>query len=97
MASTAIRTTAVLDVEVADALGVRLDELLAGLDVRSHQPLERVVDRRGVFDRDAKKDARRRIHRGLPELLRVHLAETLHPRRLGALAELAQGLVAVGL
>src|ERR1700682_770278 len=34
-----------LDVEVADALGVRLNELLARLHVRSHQLLECVGDR----------------------------------------------------
>src|SRR5207253_2192968 len=38
MASTAIRIE--LDVEVADALGVRLDELLSWLNVRTHQLLD---------------------------------------------------------
>src|SRR5258708_40153664 len=52
MASTAIRIRdRASDIEVPDALGVRLDELLARLDVRSHQLLERIVDRRRVFDR----------------------------------------------
>src|SRR6266571_2047683 len=49
MASAAFRIGAVLlNVEVPDALGVRLDEFLAWLDVRAHQLLEYLVGRRGV-------------------------------------------------
>src|SRR5947209_13824944 len=95
MASTAMRMR--LDVEVADALGVRLDELLPRLDVGPHQLLERVANRGHVIDRDPQENTRRRIHRRLPQLLGVHLAKTLHPRGLGALAERAQGLVSIGL
>src|SRR6266581_4278285 len=97
MASTAIRMWPSSDVEVADALGVRLDELLARLDVGTHQFFERVVDRCDVVYRHLKQDASRRVHRRLPEFLRVHLAQTLHSRRLGALAELTHRLVAVSL
>src|SRR5438105_1089286 len=54
MASTAMRkVTSALDVEVPDALGVRLDELLARLDLRTHQLLEYVVRRGCVVDSDA--------------------------------------------
>src|SRR6266850_1847979 len=96
MASTAICMSGKgSDVEVADALGVRLDELLAGFDVGSHQLLERVVDRGGVLDVDLEQNTRGRVHRRLPQLLCVHLAETLHARRLGVLAELPERFVAV--
>ncbi len=40
-----------LDIEVPDALGMRLDEFLARLDIGSHQLLECLVDRGDVFDR----------------------------------------------
>src|SRR5712692_3501918 len=54
MASTAIRIWArpLSDVEVADALGVRLNELLAWLHVRTHQLLEGFVDLGHVVDLD---------------------------------------------
>src|SRR5260370_16783035 len=98
MASTAIRMTrGTSDVQVSDALGVRLDEFLARLDVGSHQLLERVVSRRDVVDLDLKEHASCGVHRRFPKLLGVHLPETLHARGLGALAERAQPLVALRL
>src|SRR5438067_692729 len=97
MASTAIRMWTTSDVEVPDALGVRLDELLAWLDVRSHQLLKRVVDGGDVVDGDLQQHARLRVHGRLPQLLRVHLAQSLHARGLGPFAQLAQRLVAVGI
>src|SRR4029077_11792406 len=96
MASTAICILETdSDVEVADALGVRLDELLPRLDVRSHQLLERVVDGGDVLDLDLQQHAGLRVHRRLPQLFGVHLAKTLHARGLGILAELSDGLVAI--
>src|SRR5207302_1975742 len=62
MASTAMRMWTTSDVEVPDALGVRLDELLAWLDVRSHQLLKRVVDGGDVVDGDLQQHARLRVH-----------------------------------
>src|ERR1700682_5104600 len=98
MASTAIRNCyGSLDVEVADALGVRLNVFLARLHVWPHQLLERVVDRGRIFDVDLQKNARGRVHRRLPQLFGVHLAKTLHARGLGVLAELPKRLVAVAL
>src|SRR5579859_8085570 len=97
MASTAIRMKKRLDVEVADALGVRLDELLARLDVGPHHFLERVVHRRGVVDGDAQQHAGLRVHGRLPQLVGVHLAQTLHARGLGVLAQLPHRLVAIRL
>src|ERR1700682_4953185 len=69
-----------LNVEVADALGVRLNELFAGLHVGPHQLLEYVVDRCRIFDGDLKQHATRGIHGRLPELFGIHLTETLHSR-----------------
>src|SRR2546430_1865858 len=96
MASTAIRMWPSSDVEVADALGVRLDELLARLDVGPHQFLEGVVDRGHIVDGDLEEDARRGVHGRLPQLFGVHLAKTLHPRGFSTFAELTHRLVALG-
>src|SRR5450759_3533133 len=97
MASTAICTLGKpsSDVEVADGLGVRLNELLARLHVRSHQLRERFVHGGDVLDPDLQQHARIGVHGRLPKLLSVHLAETLHAGRLGVLPELPQGFVTV--
>src|SRR5258708_34763619 len=71
-----------LDVEVAHRLGVRGDELLARLDVAPPQLLEDVVDRGGVLDLAPEQGAGRRVHGRLPQLVRVHLAETLEAAAL---------------
>src|SRR5215210_7946182 len=67
------------DVEEADVLGVAGDEAAAGLDVLTHQHAEDVVGRGGVLEGDLPEDARLRVHRGLPQLAGVHLAEPLEP------------------
>src|SRR5947208_484100 len=78
-----------LDVQVQDFLRVFLDVLPAGLDRLPHQDGEDGVRGRRVVDRDLFEEAPIRVHRGLPELLRVHLAEALvslgHEALLGQL------------
>src|SRR2546430_10980472 len=71
-----------LHIQVLDVLGVRLDEVLALLDVRAHEDREQAIGRGGVLDVHPEQRARLRVHRGLPQLLRVHLAEALEPLRL---------------
>src|SRR5438132_14322057 len=66
-----------LDVQVAHGLGVRLDESLAGIDVVAHQNVEDLVGLDRIFDLDAEQHAVLRVHGGLPELLGIHLTETL--------------------
>src|SRR4051794_26309596 len=66
-----------LDVEELDVLGVLLDELATRLDRVAHQHGERAVGGGRIFDVDAHQQTLGRIHRRLPELLRVHLAEAL--------------------
>src|SRR5439155_7152508 len=63
------------DVEVAHALGVGLDELLARFHIRAHQLLEDVVDLGGVLDVYAQERAGVRVHGRVPELVCVHLTE----------------------
>src|SRR5690606_35748676 len=57
--------------------GVALDELAARLDGVAHEGREDAVGGGGVLDGDLLEDARLGVHRGGPELLRVHLAEAL--------------------
>src|SRR5919198_5145073 len=65
------------DVKVLDLAGLRLDEVLAGADLLTHEHREDLVGERGVLAVDAQERAGLRVHRRLPELVRVHLAESL--------------------
>src|SRR5438105_7910739 len=83
MASSAIfigtetRDASGLDVQVAHGLRVRLDEALAGIHVVAHQDIENLVGLDRVLDLDPQQHAVLGVHGGIPELLGVHLAETL--------------------
>src|SRR6266545_1049872 len=66
-----------LDVEVDHVEGVLLDELAPGLDGVAHEDGEDLVGTDRVVHTHLEKGARLRIHRGLPELLRVHLPQPL--------------------
>src|SRR5688500_14130311 len=73
------------DIEEAHVLRVRLDELAPRLDLVAHERREDEVGRRRVLDLDADEHAARRIHRRVPELLGVHLAQALEAADLHAL------------
>src|SRR5437868_2010813 len=83
MASSAIfigtetRDASGLDVQVAHGLRVRLDEAFAGVHVVAHQDVENLVGLHRVLDLDPQQHAVLGVHGGIPELLGVHLAETL--------------------
>src|SRR5215218_5133079 len=66
-----------LDVEIGDAQSIVLDELAAGLDDVAHQAREDLVGDVRLGDLDPQQRTVRRVERGLPQLLRVHLAQTL--------------------
>src|SRR6266550_1832059 len=66
-----------LDVQVAHGLCVRLDEALARIDVVAHQDVEDFVRLDRIFDLDPQQHSILWVHRRVPELLRVHLTETL--------------------
>src|SRR5438093_13258888 len=66
-------------------LRVRLDEGATGFDVLAHQDGEHPVGLDRVLEIHSLQYAGLGVHRGLPELLRVHLAETLEPRDLDLL------------
>src|SRR5712691_7768920 len=68
-----------LDVEEPHVLGVALDERPAGLHVLAHQDAEQFVRLRRVVERDLEQYPVRRVHGGLPQFVRVHLAEALEP------------------
>src|SRR4249919_3908767 len=63
------------NVEVGDGEGILLDELTARLDHVAHQPGEDLVGDIGLVGFDPEERAVRRIERGFPQLLGVHLAK----------------------
>src|SRR5205807_1447917 len=65
------------DIEIGNREGVLLDELAARLDLISHERHEDIVGGERVLDLHLQQAARLGIDRGLPELLRIHLAESL--------------------
>src|SRR6516162_717359 len=65
------------DVQEPDVLRVAGDERAAGLDVLAHQHAEQLVGLGGIIERDLEQDPLRRVHRGLPPFLGVHLAQAL--------------------
>src|SRR5471032_1226150 len=71
-----LRRGLTLDVEEANVAGVALDEAAATLDVLAHQDREDLVGGSSVVEGDLEQDAVVGIHRGLPQLLVVHLAQT---------------------
>src|SRR5215203_1128508 len=76
-----------LRIQVLHLAGVLLDKSLARLDLVAHERREQLVgDRRGL-DRDLQERPVLRVHRSIPELVRVHLPEAL---------EAADARVAVG-
>src|SRR5919198_6314139 len=81
------------DIQVLDLQGVLLDELAARLNLVAHQPREPEVGGRCVLDVDAYDHAPSRVHRRLPELGSVHLAEALEAGDLDSrLGEVQRGV-----
>src|SRR3990172_5354983 len=66
-----------LDVQVADLIVVALDEVLAGGHFLAHELREHAVCGHRVLYVDLEHDAPGGVHGRLPELLRVHLTQTL--------------------
>src|SRR3989475_10495617 len=90
-----------LDVQVAHGLGVRLDETLAWIHFGAHQDVENLVRLDHILDLDPQQHSVLRIHGRVPELLGVHLTETLvasdlwfsgHLRQLAVLLLLGVGV-----
>src|SRR6202044_3198581 len=67
------------DVEEPDVLGIALDERAARLDVLAHQHGEQLVGLGRVVHRDLAEHPAGRVHRGLPQLDGIHLAQALEP------------------
>src|ERR1019366_7721371 len=63
-------------IQVAHAQCIGLDELAARLDFLAHQAGKYFVRRNSILDLNAEQAPRLRVHRGFPELLRIHLAQT---------------------
>src|SRR4030081_1367928 len=71
-----------LNVQVAHGLGVRLDEAFAWIHFRPHQDVESLVRLDRVLDLDPEQHPVLRVHGGLPQLVGVHLTQTLVARDL---------------
>ena len=81
-----------LDVEIFDLESVALDELTPRLNALSHEQAEEPVGLPSVRQRHAQERPMPRIHRGIPQLVGVHLAQSLVARHVHALlARLADG------
>src|SRR5262249_40742042 len=65
------------DVEEADILGIALDERAPGVDVLAHQHAEQLVRGGRVVEGHLHERPSGRVHRGLPQLGEVHLAQAL--------------------
>src|SRR5665647_790387 len=75
------------DVKESHVAGVALNEAAAALDVLAHENRGDLVCGRGVVEGDLKEDAVVRVHRGLPQLLVVHLTQTLVTLDAGVLGQ----------
>src|SRR3954452_24687631 len=64
-------------VEEPDVLGVAGDERPARVDVLAHEDREQLVRGGGVVQGDPQQHPVARVHRRLPQLLGVHLAQAL--------------------
>ena len=75
---------------------MRLDELLARLDIVAHQLFEGVGNRGRVFDVDTQQHALVGIHSRFPQLVGVHLAQALEAADLDVGPHPLHLLVALG-
>ena len=64
-------------VQIHRVFGVFLNELLPGLHLFAHQHRKRGVGGHGVVQGDAAQGALPRVHGGLPQLMGIHLAQSL--------------------
>src|SRR5215208_5061730 len=67
----------VSSIQVFHLSGLLLDKLFARLDLVAHQRGEQLIRHRRRLHRDLEHRSVLRVHRRLPELLRVHLRESL--------------------
>ena len=66
-----------LHIKVLHLKRMRLNEVAARLHYIAHKNGEHIVGASGVSDVDLQEGTLLRVHRGLPELLGVHLAKAL--------------------
>src|SRR5215213_7301750 len=89
----------VSSIQILHLSGVLLDKYLTRLDLVAHERREQLVRYRGRLDRDLKQGPVLRVHRGLPELDRVHLPEALEAADVGVAVgvQARQGLLQLAL
>src|SRR5438128_1533226 len=81
------------DIEEANVLRVLFDEVATRFDLVAHQPREPEIGARRILDVYADQQPPRWIHRRIPQLLEIHLAETLEAVDLDALLRQLDGVV----
>src|SRR5215211_7575120 len=89
----------VSSIQVLHLSGVLLYKYLARLDLVAHERREQLVCDRGRLDRNLKQRPVVRVHRRLPELVRVHLPEALEASDIGVAVgvQARQGLLQLAL
>src|ERR1700757_747603 len=80
------------DVQEANVLGIAGDKASACIDVLAHQDGEQLVGGRRVVQGDLTQHPHGGVHRGLPQLLGVHLTQTLIALDAVFLIDLLAGL-----
>src|SRR5271166_369080 len=68
-----------LHVEVAHSQRIVFDEVAAWLDHIAHQRREDLIRRNSILDPHLEQTPGFRVDSGVPELLWIHLAQTLEP------------------
>src|SRR5262245_49408679 len=86
-----------LYVQISDTLGVRLNKCPPRWNIRPHQHIKREVSGGGIVDRDLQEGAVFWIHRGFPQLARVHLAQTLITLHFRVPTKVFDDFIALGL
>ena len=73
------QATVLLHVQVFDFQGMGLDEISARLNFVTHEDREDFIDPWHVLEFDPQQRARFWVHRGFPQLTRVHFAQSFVP------------------
>ncbi len=72
-------TRFLLNVQVFDFQGMGLDEISARLNFVTHENREDLIDPWHILEFDPQQRARFGVHRGFPQLTRVHFAQSFVP------------------
>src|SRR5271156_6895370 len=80
------------DIQETNVLGVAGDKASACFDILAHQDGEQLVGGSGVVEGDLAQHPHRGVHRGFPQLLGIHFAQTFVALDAVFLVDLLAGL-----